>query len=501
MKKHICTLFFFAAAIPMQAQFYFNLNGRVDRKISSWLNEGSKVELKAIIKKNSSKEVAVVKYGEQLDTINLNELDKVYFTTSNIKEFWQAECIRYKVYNNLFNNGFQYKLRKDLEEEALDFIEYANSGNLIFEDSYLESYLYALLYRLYPQSLDDNRPGILNIKILKDNTPNAFIFSNGTLFITTGLISTINSEQELLAVLAHEVSHFVLDHAVININKAVTREKRAAFWAAFATGIAAAADIYAASKNEYYMPGILTMGTAVLASSAAESISERFGLKYSREQEMEADRCAVDLLRHIKVDPLALSSVLSKIKTNCILNGDYLALTGEGNHPALDDRIKAIGTPVTFIDTGYDKKVSLVNTFNAALELNNQHFKSCKMLAERNISSNIATEEDYVMLALVTLYMYDTPESNQEALRLITKAKQLSIYPTINMAKVESLVHLRLAKGEDARRSLAKYKELLDAEFLRLEKIKDPKYWTALNTYLTQEYEWTRKMINKAGKI
>ena len=68
----------------------------------------------------------------------------------------------------------------------------------------------------------------------------------------------------------------------------------------------------------------MTIGTAILPYSIAESINQRFGLQYSREQEMEADKCAIELMKYIKVNPIALSSALAKIKDYCNITGNYL---------------------------------------------------------------------------------------------------------------------------------------------------------------------------------
>ena len=52
---------------------------------------------------------------------------------------------------------------------------------------------------------------------------------NGSMVISTGLLCTLDSEDELAAVIACELGHFVLDHQVNNIYRAERRAKRAAF--------------------------------------------------------------------------------------------------------------------------------------------------------------------------------------------------------------------------------------------------------------------------------
>lgn len=505
-------LILFQISASAQVTITLNLKGEAIKKISSKIPEGSKIELIEIkdnIDENATQgstgsyanyTATILKDGET-ESISYNQLDRIKITPTNSKEFWTYEALKHNTYKNLLLKGLQYNLRSDLEDDAIEYLNYIKRNNLSFEDSYLESYLYSLTYKIYPTSVSDGRPGILNVKILKDFTPNAFIFPNGTLFVTTGLLSTINSEEELIGVLAHEISHFVLDHSVINIDKAMQRKKNAEFWAAFATVAAAATEGYLMSKNSYYRPGALTYSTAVIAQTIANEITERMGLKFSKEQEMEADQCAVELMKFISVNPLALSSALKKIKNYCILNGNYFALSGEGSHPALDIRIKEIGQPTVFNDTKYDRKISFINTFNSIVELNNQHFTSCVNLAKRNIDANVATEDDYLLMATATLNMFDNEQKNNEALDYINKAKNLKIYPSLNMTKQEAIVLIRLRKLPEAKLCLQKYKEELDSEKQDNIKIIDPQQWSIVNSYLSREFEWTVKMISKVDKL
>ena len=512
MKKTVL-LFFILIQISVSAQvtITINLKGVTNKKVSSKITEGSKIEIIELtdnVDPYSTStapayptNTATVLVNGVTESISYSQLEKINIIPTNSKEFWTNQALKQSTYKNLLTKGFQYNLRRELEDDAIEYLNYIKNNNLSFDDSYLESYLYSLTYRIYPTSISDGRPGILNIKILKDFKPNAFIFPNGTMFVTTGLLSTINSEEELIGVLAHEISHFVLDHSVININKAIQRKKNAEFWAAFATVAAAATEGYMMSKNTYYRPGALTYSTAVIAQSIANSIEERMGLIYSREQEMEADKCAVELMKFISVNPVALSSALQKIKSYCILNGNYLALSGEGSHPALDLRIKQIGLPTVFNDMKYDRKISFINTFNSIVELNNQHFVSSINLAKRNIDANVATEDDYLLIATATLNMFDNEQKNLEALEFINKAKSLKVYPSLNMSKQEAIVLIRLNKLSEAKSCLQKYKEELDSERLNNIKIIDSQQWSIVNSYINRENEWTVKMISKVDKL
>jgi Zn-dependent protease with chaperone function len=475
------------------SQFTLNLEG-------SEIKSGQKVILTEISGDTYGWGPNISKNGGT-ERITFGELKKFRFEVTNLAEFWKSQALFNEVYESLTKYGMQYDLRQDWENEALRYLNEISQKQLIFEDSYLENYLYSLTYKLYPGSINDGRPGILNVKIMIDNAPNAFIFPNGSMIISTGLLSTINSEEELIGVMAHEISHFVLDHSTINLNKAIQRQKNAEFWAAFATVVAAAGEVYVASNNNYYYPGALTYSTAILSSAIAASFTERLGLKYTKEQEFAADKCATELMKFLKIDPTALSSALSKIKDYCTITGNYYAISGEGTHPNLIDRINKIGKPNEFSSVKYDKLVSFVNSANAVIEFNNRHFKACQTLVDRNIKTGVPTEDDYILKAMTNLYLYDNEQKNSESLELINKAKKLNVAPTINVYKQEALILLRLGKLSESITAFTTYNEKLDQELSFCVDIKDSNSWYYQTQYLNEEKTWTSKMIYKVKSM
>jgi len=159
------------------------------------------------------------------------------------------------------------------------------------------------------------------------------------------------------------------------------------------------------------------------------------------------------------------------------------------------------GDSTPFFDVEYDRKISLVNSFNSILEFDDRHFSLSQSLAERNIKAEVATEEDYVLMAMINMYLFDNELKNKEALDLIAKAKSLDIYPSINIFKQESIALIRLNKLSEAKESLINYKEALIKEEQNLTSIMEGKEWLSTYNYLNSEREWTAKMINKVNKL
>lgn len=422
-----------------------------------------------------------------------------FLEMNNVEKIWNKHLLINGTYANLIVKGYQYDLRNELNNESIEYINQINYSERFFEDEYLLDYLYTLTNRIHTGILKDNRPGNIIIKIVKDIEPNAFALPNGCLIISTGLLSTIQSEDELMGILSHEVAHFVLDHHVLNYNREIDRKKRAEFWASFATIIAAGADSYFTVKNNYHIPGLLTESTATLTTIFSEEVLSRLGLKYSREQEIEADKVAKEILKVLGYNDLGLSAALKRIQSYCILTGNQIALSGGGTHPSLSSRMELLGEVSDlekFTQSNYLKKVSLVNSYNAWLELwYYSHYYSANLLVNNNIENNVATETDYIVKAIIKRRLSNTEESNIEVLNYLNKAKSLNVVPNIIITKEEGITYLRLNRKADAKKSFQSYLASLN-ELLLENKSND-----FVNNEIKQEIMWAKKMIFKSDNL
>jgi len=498
LKKRILVLLFCMCSVSLFSQEKFSISGKANEKFTPLLGDPIKIGMKVTLKEyqRSPSGGKNFYYAEcEGKNVIIDPVDRNKITFDNPvsnNQLWQIIGVKLDIYENLFSKGHQYDLRRELEDDTINMINNFTRYNRFFMDEYLEDYIQSLLYKIHPATLDDGRPGNLFIKILKDSIPDAFCTPTGTIVVTTGLLSTIRSEDELVGVLAHEVAHFVLDHQIVNINKAIARQKNAEFWAGMATALAAVSEIYVNIKYEVNTGGKFTLATAMLSSSIANSIAERLGAKYSREQETEADVAATMTLEFLKKDPKACSAALSRIQTYSILNGDYLALSGSGTHPSLPERIAKIGAvdPNQFNSKKYDQLISFINTFNAGIEYRLRHLETCLQLADRNIEAGVATEEDYLLKGITVRMLYDTPERNQEALDLIVKAKTLNVNPEYypQIFKQEGITLLRLGKKQEAISSFQIYLQKLEAEKEKPQ-------------FVLDEIAWTKKMIFKTKSM
>lgn len=436
----------------------------------------------------------VTKEGAYID-ISRSIGDKLKFNCNGVKDIWDAKIIT-NVLHELSKKGTQNDLRWEMEEDALEFIDRVKSLNLNFNDPYLENYIYSLIAKIIPEGLIDGRPGNINLLILIDPTLNASMYPNGTLVINSGLLANLHSEDELVAILSHEIAHYVCDHSIQNINKEITRQKRAAFWAALATGVTAAAEGYAAYNNNYYIPGGATIGMAVLSSSIASQAVKRLGMKYNYDQEFEADQLSIEILQSLGYNKNALSTALNRLKDEQEVERSLSMYFSSYTHPALMERIYKAGSPENISDNKFEKYISFAVTSTAQMKFQDRRFNQALSLVTQNINNNVGTAEDYILKANCYLALYNTQESNKEVLNAINKAKALNPND-INIYKSEILALLRLGNQTSALDKLKEYQQKLDSMRQQTDTIKSGSSWDYINNFINIEKDWSRNMIIK----
>lgn len=194
---------------------------------------GTPVIIRRVVKMNNPGEnsdniyYAVEVNGIQ-ETIPSDEMGIIAISAPETdREFWQQIYLKNHLYEYFNDRGYKHKLRQEIDEECLDYLDKLNE--IAYQDDYITSYVQGIFSKLNATTIDSNRGESLNIRIIQSPEPDAFMLPNGSMVISTGLLCTLDSEDELAAVIACELGHFVLDHQVNNIYRAERRAKRAAF--------------------------------------------------------------------------------------------------------------------------------------------------------------------------------------------------------------------------------------------------------------------------------
>ena len=401
-----------------------------------------------------------------------SHLKQLEFEENSLDEMWQKLIVT-QLLPYYSDHGFMTDLRRENEEEALGYLNKLSSMGLQVEDPHLESYIYGLLHKILPKDLPLMRETDLNVFIAKDLSMCSYVYPNGTILLNTGLLASLHNEDELVAVLAQGVVHYVLDHDLKNIRRQIQRQKRAAFWGALLTGVTAGVEIAAAANGSYSTPGLATSGMAILTLAIASEVATRLGLNYDPDQIYDADRYARAVLGYLGYDNEALASVDKILKSN-----NELAVIGcePGYVPAR-------------IDPNFERMMSGMVSQVAAMKYAMRRFSQCMTFVDQNIENGVATATDYLLKAHCLLNTDGSCGATQQALGMVARAKEVA--PNlIDVHRTEIIAVLRLGDRARARELLAAYRaSLLDANS-RL--MPDGRYEVR-----EKELDWVRDMLLK----
>lgn len=176
----------------------------------------------------------------------------------------------------------QWKMEKHFGNATVAEMEYTYG---FIKEPYLEKYINALGDSLAKES---HRTDIdYHFYIVDTDEVNAFAAPGGFVFVTRGLMETMDSEEELASVVGHEIGHVAAKHGAKQVKK---------------------------------MP-LVIVGSLALANNANETTQRIVGtvfslmqLHYSREDEYQADTLGVEYAYDAGYDPDGMISFFKKLE-------------------------------------------------------------------------------------------------------------------------------------------------------------------------------------------
>jgi predicted Zn-dependent protease len=190
--------------------------------------------------------------------------------------------------------------------------EQIHSSEQVLPDTVWQNYVSDIGRRLV--SVCDRRDVEYHFTVIQSDVINAFAAPGGYVYIYTGLLRQMNTEAELAAVMAHEISHVVARHSIKRVQAAM--------------GVQLAYQLIFGGEG------------AGQAYDAAISIGLNLAFAdYSRDNEREADHYGIHYMRAAGYDP---NGALAMFETLARLGGAGYSNVFEklaASHPATQERI------------------------------------------------------------------------------------------------------------------------------------------------------------------
>ena len=221
----------------------------------------------------------------------------------------------------------EFKFGKvDLEAlEQADLLDFRlERDGLVLADESANAYLRRVGQSLIPRELVLERVS-WRFRALRDPQPNAFALPNGSIYLTTGLMTLIDNESQLAAIIAHELTHVMRRHTYLH-----NRSNRKKF---LTMNVMSAVGAYAPLS---VVGAVITAVTTVAPLIMMATI---YG--YSRDLEREADFKGMDMMISAEYSPEEMLSVIKLLDKD--IEGENVRLF-YNDHPSLDERIKYLSS-------------------------------------------------------------------------------------------------------------------------------------------------------------
>jgi len=208
---------------------------------------------------------------------------------------------------------------REEKELSAEFLEAIFEAYDVIKDPVINDYINKVGQKLI--SAMPPQPFAYKFYAVRQDAYNAFAGPGGNIFIFSGLFCALENENELAALISHEIAHVACRH----ISEMMKKSKKTNF----ATMAGVIAGILIGLGGAASVGSALTIGSMAAGQSMA--------LAYSRENEMQADQIGRTYLQKAGYNLNGLLSLLKKLQAVDWFDGEiptYLK-----THPATEERI------------------------------------------------------------------------------------------------------------------------------------------------------------------
>ena len=142
------------------------------------------------------------------------------------------------------------------------------------------------------------------------------------------------------------------------------------------------------------------------------------------------------------------------------------------------------------VDRDFLVKMRSIVSYEASVQDYNKKYRNSCLLAMKNVNNNLASADDFLMIARGMMKQTNTSESNVECLMYLDKADMVSEVEDVNITKMRILLMLRENMTKNAVDMLRKYQSQLDVLYQQPHTDEDAEWITA-------EQLWAEQLLEK----
>jgi predicted Zn-dependent protease len=394
------------------------------------------------------------------------------YTAQLDDNFWERAWVAH-LEENADRDGtvdWAYNDRETLSELTTDYQQAIGEANGFWTNLQVQDYLQRRLLTVQPHPMMPGRPGAFRLRVLSTTTPNALALNDGTIILTTGLLTTLRTEAQLHAVLAHEVAHIVLDHALITYRSSKKSNRARKLLGSVVSGVTSV--VAPGLGGDRPLESTMYDLSAGLATRYLDGeFIAAAGLEYSREQERAANRLAQEWLSAHGHPPAALHTALRALHRTGMRTNATHGASFPDSHPGTDAErretlapviAEADGTPnvldapIPAPDPAYDTPIAAVLEHEAEMDLAARRFHAARTALDRALRTEWTTPQTFLFQAIAVRNTTTGAAGVEEALSLLDKTEAAADGTEPRIEAERALLRVRQGRPEQARRHLAR---------------------------------------------
>jgi predicted Zn-dependent protease len=239
----------------------------------------------------------------------------------------------------------QLKLIPDDQMDAMGVqsFEQIKKDTPITQDKNVQQYVVCIADKIIPQVKENPDPKQWEVVVFEDEQANAFALPGNKIGVYTGLLKYAKNQDQLAAVMGHEVAHVIAKHGNERVSGQMATE----------AGLGIAAAVLGSTQNE---------NSAMIMAGLGLGVQYGVTLPFSRKHESEADLIGLDLMAKSGFNPEESVTLWQNMAAAGSSPPEFLS-----THPSGETRIKQLKERIPQANIAYQKAVSQGQRANCKL--------------------------------------------------------------------------------------------------------------------------------------
>ena len=229
----------------------------------------------------------------------------------------------------------QLQLIPDAQMDAMgaQSFEQIKQQSPITKDQNIQQYVLCIAKKIIPQVAQNPDPKQWEVVVFEDDQANAFALPGYKIGVYTGLLKYAKNQDQLAAVMGHEIAHVIAKHGNERVSNQMATE----------AGMSIATAVLGGTQNEN--------STLILAGLG---LGAQYGilLPFSRSHESEADLIGLDLMAKAGFDPAQSVPLWQNMSQSGTSPPEFMS-----THPSSSTRISQLKERIPAANIAYQEAV------------------------------------------------------------------------------------------------------------------------------------------------